>query len=571
MKNIFLAITLLLIWGTSYSQCSELFFSEYIEGSSSNKALEIYNPTDLTIDLSDYVVYRYNNGSLTPTDSLFPLGILNSKDVFVIGNPSANPSIQAASDTTHTMTFYNGDDALLLKNTFTGDTLDIIGEIGVDPGSGWIVGAGATNNFTLKRDSSIHEGNLNWVTAVNEWQVFPIDMVDSLGFHTMVPCAGPVECLTDLFFSEYIEGSSSNKALEIYNPKITNIDLSDYVVYRYNNGSFSPTDSLFPQGNLASKDVYVVGNPSANASIQAEADTTHTLTFYNGDDAVLLKNKATGDTLDIIGVIGVDPGSGWPVGAGATNNFTLKRDSSIHEGNTNWMAAVNEWEVFPIDMTDSLGFHNMIPCIPCSETYANVYDTACYTYTSPSGNYIWTNSGIYKDTILNHMLCDSIMDIFLVIDSIDTSLTISSPMITSNEIGATSFQWLDCGNAYSVIPGQTNQSFTALQGGSYAVEITKNNCVDTSACIVFVFTKQSEMSSESIIVYPNPSNGIINVDFNGIHNSSINVFNIQGILVYEKQKIKESVCQINLNIASGVYIMEIRNEEGVHLFKLLME
>jgi hypothetical protein len=50
--------------------------------------------------------------------------------------------------------------------------------------------------------------------------------------------------------------------------------------------------------------------PGGNATILAESDTTHTMTFYNGDDAIILVNTATGDTIDGIGEIGVDPGAG---------------------------------------------------------------------------------------------------------------------------------------------------------------------------------------------------------------------------------------------------------------------
>ncbi len=163
----------------------------------------------------------------------------------------------------------------------------------------------------------------------------------------------------DLFFSEYIEGSSSNKALEIFNPTKNIIDLNNYTVYRNNNGSLTPTDSLHIQGTLGINEVFIITNPSANPTILAQSDTTHTITFYNGDDAVWLKNKKTGDTIDIIGDIGVDPGSGWPVGTGATNNFTLIRMISNKFGQKNWAVGATEWDVFPIDMADSLGDHHM--------------------------------------------------------------------------------------------------------------------------------------------------------------------------------------------------------------------
>ena len=86
--------------------------------------------------------------------------------------------------------------------------------IGVDPGSGWPIGAGgATNNNTLVRNISIQQGNNDWASASAEWDVYPIDMVDSLGAHTMTSCAPPVPAFGpcgELFFSEYIEGGNDD-------------------------------------------------------------------------------------------------------------------------------------------------------------------------------------------------------------------------------------------------------------------------------------------------------------------------------------------------------------------------
>ncbi|MDX2361759.1 MAG: lamin tail domain-containing protein [Crocinitomicaceae bacterium] len=417
MKHILTLLTLAILASNASAQCSDLFFSEYIEGSSSNKALEIYNPTGATVDMADYVIYRYNNGSLTATDSIHPIGALLAGDVFIIGNPSAVPGILAESDTTHTLTFFNGDDALLMKNKVTGDTLDILGEIGVDPGSGWTVGTGFTNNFTLIRQIGIQQGQLNWAIGATEWDVFPIDMIDSLGSHTMTPCASA--CPEELFFSEYIEGSSSNKAFEIYNPSGNSVDLSDYVVYRNNNGSLVPTDSIFPVGILASNDVFVVTNPSAAlVPITTESDTTHTLTFFNGDDAVWLKKISTGDTLDVIGEIGVDPGSGWPVGTGATNNFTLIRKITVNEGTSNWSIGALQWDVYPIDMADSIGFHTMTGCtaVSCTNTSSSISESACDIYTAPDG-IDYTATGIYMATIPNIEGCDSLITIDLTINN----------------------------------------------------------------------------------------------------------------------------------------------------------
>jgi hypothetical protein len=167
---------------------------------------------------------------------------------------------------------------------------------------------------------------------------------------------------TDLFFSEYLEGASNNKAIEIYNPTNATINLSNYVIYRYNNGSPTPTDSLFMTGEtLAPGAVYVAGNPSAVAGITSFSDTLHTITFFNGDDVMSLKKISTGQVLDIIGVIGVDPGVNWVVGTGATSEFTLVRKATISGGNTNWATAATEWDVYPVNTTMYIGNHTMNP------------------------------------------------------------------------------------------------------------------------------------------------------------------------------------------------------------------
>ncbi len=163
--------------------CADLFFSEYLEGSSNNKALEIYNPTNAAINLSTYSVKAYNNGGTAISNSLtLPNKLLAAHDVYVIANPTAVAAILGVSDTTSTVTYFNGDDAVVLfKNT---DTLDIIGDVGVDPGTNWTVGTGATSEFTLVRKASVNKGQRNWVIGANEWDVYPQNTTTYLGSHS---------------------------------------------------------------------------------------------------------------------------------------------------------------------------------------------------------------------------------------------------------------------------------------------------------------------------------------------------------------------------------------------------
>jgi len=114
--------------------------------------------------------------------------ILAPGAVYVIGNPSADPQILAASDTLHTIAFFNGDDALGLKNLTTGVMIDMIGVLGVDPGTNWIVGVGATSEFTLVRNNNVHQGNINWTISSTEYDVYPQNTFTFLGGHSMNPC-----------------------------------------------------------------------------------------------------------------------------------------------------------------------------------------------------------------------------------------------------------------------------------------------------------------------------------------------------------------------------------------------
>lgn len=63
MKKSLLILTIVLSSSIFAQDCTKLFISEYVEGWSNNKALEIYNPTSSSIDLGQYFVSRYSNGS----------------------------------------------------------------------------------------------------------------------------------------------------------------------------------------------------------------------------------------------------------------------------------------------------------------------------------------------------------------------------------------------------------------------------------------------------------------------------------------------------------------------------
>lgn len=169
--------------------------------------------------------------------------------------------------------------------------------------------------------------------------------------------------MADLFFSEYIEGSSNNKALEIYNSTGTAIDLeaAGYVVQMYFNGNTSPATSVNLTGTVANGDVFVLAQSLANATILAQADQTSSASWFNGDDAIALrKGGATGTIVDVIGQVGIDPGTEWGSGLTSTADNTLRRKSSVTTGDLNPNDAFDpstQWDGFATDTFSGLGSH----------------------------------------------------------------------------------------------------------------------------------------------------------------------------------------------------------------------
>lgn len=172
--------------------CTDLFISEYIEGSSNNKAIEIYNPTAAPINLATYDLAYYFNGSATVSGTFALTGTIPAYGTHVVSNSGASAAILALSNqTTGGMTF-NGDDAIALRKS--GVNIDIIGQIGTDPGAQWGAGNESTEDNTIIRNFAIQIGDANGADAFNpatEWTGFATDYISDLGNHSN-SCAPPM-------------------------------------------------------------------------------------------------------------------------------------------------------------------------------------------------------------------------------------------------------------------------------------------------------------------------------------------------------------------------------------------
>lgn len=193
------------------SNATDLFISEYIEGSSNNKYIEIYNGTGSSVDLSNYQLLLFTNGANTASTSTTLSGTLNNNSVLVYKNSSA--AIYSSSSTNNSSVSYNGDDAIALYKISTSSYVDIIGRIGEDPGTSWTNGTFSTVDKTLVRKSNVLSGiTVNPIsgfpTLATEWDVYNTDDISNLGSHTY-------SASTPYFIPNYNDKSISSNSTSI--------------------------------------------------------------------------------------------------------------------------------------------------------------------------------------------------------------------------------------------------------------------------------------------------------------------------------------------------------------------
>lgn len=234
MKKILLFVIATAITGIISAQdCSDLFISEYVEGSGNNKAIELYNPTDQAIDMSSYYLVRYRNGGFVPNKVQLS-GSIEAKGTYVFALDKRDPNgtgfeqpidveLEEKADaflcpvySVNPMMYFNGNDAVTLEKV-TGETVDVFGMIGppmLEDDNGWtnindttiswnnggvqqeytiqnyIVGPlfwlSWTENNTLIRKASVKQGvkeNPDVFMVHMEYDSLPENTFSNLGIH----------------------------------------------------------------------------------------------------------------------------------------------------------------------------------------------------------------------------------------------------------------------------------------------------------------------------------------------------------------------------------------------------
>jgi len=175
----------------------------------------------------------------------------------------------------------------------------------------------------------------------------------------------------------------------------------------------------------------------------------------------------------------------------------------------------------------------------------------------------WISGGIKCGVVS----CIAVVDTFNIdVDSVNIVTTQNGLTLTASATGA-SYQWIDCANN-TAVAGATNQSFTAMANGSYAVEVTENGCADTSTCIPVIGVGINNVDlNNAFNLYPNPTNDWVNIQ-SDVKIEAISIISIQGRRVMREF----STNKINLSsLSKGYYFVEIETTKGTVRKKIVKQ
>ncbi|HOH98212.1 MAG TPA: endonuclease [Candidatus Cloacimonadota bacterium] len=206
------------VYSTGAALATNLIISEYIEGTSYRKAIEIYNGTGAPVDLSAYSLKKQTNGAGDFGSELALSGTLPNDDVYVVAYTSATVGDYVTGDMVdlsinHQVVNFNGNDAVALYHN--GTQIDMVGIVNqVTPNWG--------ADMTLVRKPTVTSPTTTF--SFDDWNQYAVNTLDYLGSHTM----GSMTYVTG--YENYDAGNVTQKAISGLTPETT----YNYVVRAYN-------------------------------------------------------------------------------------------------------------------------------------------------------------------------------------------------------------------------------------------------------------------------------------------------------------------------------------------------
>ncbi len=591
MKKLFLlACSTVLLSMTARAQCSELYFSEYIEGGGNSKAIEIYNPTSSAVDLTKYSIFNIVNGG--PTTNTFELyGSLPAYSVFILCADGADAAITGVADSVlkyPSVCHFNGDDAvLLLKGT---DTIDRIGESYVDPGSSWTVGSGSTKDYTMVRKSTIKSGQTDWSMAGNEWDIYPQNTFTYIGSHTSDcyvptnPEIGFAKTSTTVSEADGVimvnvsisnPSSSAGATVEVHVTGGTAVNGTDY-------SATSPSTLTFAMGSSDDQSF----NITLNDNNMSELDKSIELTLRNASGADLADSTMT---------INVENDDYWKA--------TIKE---VRENDNNWEPKFDKLKVevtgvvYGIDLDGNAGLSFTIIDSTAGINIFNFRDVNDYVVNETDE--ITVRGEITSYNGLIEVFADSIL--------VTGSSTLKTPRVVTKPSEDTESDFIEIRKVWiadttTVWPSNgnvsiTNGTDTFLLRVDRDVKDMVGVSVDQDTMDILgiggqfdgsafpldagyqIFPRgiadimqwdKTSVKDFSLIssVYPNPSNGVLNVSaVQPI--TSVSVIDALGNAVMSQKVTNKLATAIDLSsVASGVYFVTINAENASSVKRVVIK
>lgn len=187
-----------------------------------------------------------------------------------------------------------------------------------------------------------------------------------------------------------------------------------------------------------------------------------------------------------------------------------------------------------------------------------------------NGNYEKT-AGTYSQTLTSSRGCDSSNTVIISVTDLDTSLLSVGINLSAKELNG-EYQWVDCNNNNAPLVGDTSWTYAATQTGNYAVTITKKGCTVTTECKMVIVTGITNADANLSSVYPNPTNGILNVDFGDTFGGQVSVLDFSGRVLSVKYSDSRTTSIDMSQFNSGSYLIKVNaaGEQNFKTFKVLV-
>lgn len=167
----------------------------------------------------------------------------------------------------------------------------------------------------------------------------------------------------------------------------------------------------------------------------------------------------------------------------------------------------------------------------------------------------YDQSGTYTQTLTNAKGCDSILTIELTIPRLNSDVFVQGRLLKAQMENA-SYQWINCASN-TPIPGATNQSYKVIEDGSYAVEVSNNDCTKRSSCVEIIISDLAEVKNQNFELYPNPFSHVLNVKRKSNQPAEFKISTITGENLISGT-LRDRDSQIDLSeIPAGIYMMSI--------------